>query len=134
MKFTVNRDFLDGILVQHPPKQDADQEIRANANLNFLPSSPDGTMHTAVARLSFHSGDNEHPFITGGWRFLFSSDEQFDPQSEEGQQQPFLRNILAAGAAKVMAVVNTNCMHANMPLIPLDASQLVRGQAKPKAE
>ena len=80
MKFSVNRDFLDGILVQHPNQQGADQEVRANANLHFLPSSPDGTMHTAVAALTFHMGDNEQPFISGGWRFLFSSDEKFNPK------------------------------------------------------
>ncbi len=123
MNFDVSRDFLDGILLQHPTTNDKQQqEIRANADLQFLPSSPDKTMHTAVIRLTIQFADAEQPIAQGGWRFLFSSDEAWD--AKEDGQNPFLRQLLVAGSSKLLAVLNPLCMHANMPLLPIDAAKM----------
>nr|MBA3847470.1 hypothetical protein [Planctomycetota bacterium] len=46
MQFDISRDFLDGIALQQPQKRDANAEVQAKGQLRFLPSSPDGTLHT----------------------------------------------------------------------------------------
>ncbi|MFW5829766.1 MAG: hypothetical protein ACOCXA_05845 [Planctomycetota bacterium] len=125
MHFDVSRDFLDGVLLQHPQMQEGKMDVQANANLQFLPSSSDGTMHTAIVTLRIVVTGNEKPFAQGGWRFLYTTDESFDPKENSGN--PFLQRLLVAGSSKILAVLNPLCMHANMPLIPLDTQSMVRG-------
>ena len=125
MQFDVSRDFLDGVLLQHPANNDGKQDVQANANLQFLPSSPDGTMHTAIVSLRITVEGSDKPFAHGGWRFLYTTNEAFDAKENAGH--PFLQRILVAGSSKILAVLNPLCMHANMPLIPLDTTSMVRG-------
>jgi hypothetical protein len=127
MRFDVSRDFLDGVMLQHPQSsaEQNNNEVQANASMQFLPSSPDGTMHTAVVSLRVSLKDQEQPFAHGGWRFLFTSDEEFDPKN--AGQHPYLQRLLINGASKILAVLNPLCLHGNMPLIPLDTTSLVQG-------
>jgi len=126
MQFDISRDFLDAMLLQQPNTQrDAKREIRAAGQLHFLPSSPDGTMHTAIVSFALTLGEAEQAFARGGWRFLFTSDARFDPTKDT--ENPFFRSLLVLGAGKIMAQLNNLCMHANLPLIPFMPEQLVLG-------
>lgn len=127
MKFDISRDYLDGILLQHPPKSEQQAEIKVGGGLHFLPSSPDGTMHTAVVSFSLQIDGQEQPFARGGWRFLFTTDEAFDPKS--APQDGFVRNLLILGSHKVLTVLNNLCLNANMPLIPVDPQALAQSAA-----
>lgn len=130
MEFDLSRDFLDAISLMHPKVPPSEKaEIKANAGLHFLPSSPDGTMHTAVVSFAVQIDGQDKPFAQGAWRFLFTSSEKYEPKDD--QQNPFHRNLLVLGAQKVIAVLNSSCMHANMPLIPIDAQRLVAGGEAP---
>ena len=124
MKLEVTRDFLDALHYEKPKMKSAQEEIKANANMQFLPSSPDGTMHTAVVTLRFNTESVEQPFAYGAWRFLFTSDEAFEPA--KAANDPTLRGILINGCGKVMTVLNPLCLHGNMPLIPFEASAMAR--------
>lgn len=129
MSFDLSRDFLDGIVLQHP-QVPAGQEaqIRAGGQLHFMPSSPDGTMHTAVVSFALFVGTGDQPFARGGWRFLFNSDTKVDPR--EHQNDPFMAQLLVVGAGKVMVQMNNLLMHAGLPMIPFDPTQMaVRAQA-----
>jgi hypothetical protein len=136
MQIDISRDFLDGIMLNQPPVQkDGNVEIRAGGQLHFLPSSPDGTMHTAVVGFALFTGaegqqQNEKPFAQGGWRFLFTTDEKFDPKANPNH--PFFGSMLMIGSGKIMAVLNGLCMHANLPLIPFDPSRMNVQQAAPQ--
>ena len=121
----MKRDFLDGLLLQHPKQDEVEDEIKANGGLHFLPSSPDGTMHTAIVSFALKSEKAEQPFARAGWRFLFTSSEKWDPKTN--QDHPFLKGLLAHGASKVVTVLNNLCLHANMPMIPLDPRSLAAG-------
>jgi hypothetical protein len=123
IQFDVSRDFLDGIALSHPaaPKE-GQAEIKANGQLHFLPSSPDGTMHTAVVAFALTLGDQEQAFARAGWRFLFTTSVAFDPN--QNQQHQFFSSLLMVGAGKIMVALNTLCMHANLPLIPFEPSQM----------
>lgn len=138
MQFDISRDFLDGILLQQPPTREALGEIRAAGQLHFLPSSPDGTMHTAVAAFALFlgkdKGDNkgEQPFARGGWRFLFTTDSSFDPKA--GSDHPFFQSLMVLGTGKIMAQINNLCMHANLPLIPFEPGRMVQPQAATQAQ
>ena len=81
-------------------------------------------MHTAVISFSLALGNSESAFAKAGWRFLFTTDEPFEPQ--KAQDVPFLRSLLISGAGKIITVLNTLCLHANMPQIPISADHLVR--------
>jgi hypothetical protein len=125
--YDLSRDFLDGILLQQPqPRKDGKGEIRAGGQLHFLPSSPDGTMHTAVVSFALMVDDNERPFAQGGWRFLFTSDATADPAKDQGN--PFFGNLLVLGAGKIMALLNVLAMQANLPLIPFDPQRMTLQQ------
>lgn len=132
MDIDVTRDFLDGLHFEKPKMKSAQEEIKANANMQFLPSSPDGTMHTAVVTLRFNTESEEKPFCYGGWRFLFTTSESFDPSSDP--QNPTLRGILINACGKIMAVLNPLCLHGNMPLIPFEASAMVRAAQQQAAQ
>ena len=80
MRFDISRDFMDGILLQHPAQPGPKAEIKANVGLNFLPSSPDGTMHTAIVAFALQLDGSDKVFARGDWRFLFTTDEAFDPK------------------------------------------------------
>jgi hypothetical protein len=124
MQFDISRDYLDGIMLQQPVNREGKNEIRASGQLHFLPSSPDGTMHTAVVGFALMIGDDQaQPFARGGWRFLFTTDAAFDPTKDT--ENPFFGNLLALGAGKIMAQLNNLCMHANLPLIPFQPGQMV---------
>jgi len=131
MQFDISRDFLDGMMLQHPAQASERSEIKAGGGLQFLPSSPDGTMHTAVVTFRLLMDDAEQPFARAGWRFLFTTEERYDPQADRGN--PFQRQLLITGASKIIAVLNNCCMHANMPLIPIDGRQLAK-QASAQAQ
>lgn len=125
MEFDLSRDFLEAISLSHPKAPANDKaELKANGGLHFLPSSPDGTMHTAIVSFSVKIDGQEQAFAQGAWRFLFTTSEQYDPKAN--QQNPFNRQLLVLGASKIIAVLNTSCMHANMPLIPVDAQRLTQ--------
>ena len=129
MQFDISRDFLDGMHLQQPGQlRDGKREIRAGGQLQFLPSSPDGTMHTAIVAFALSLGETEKPFAQGGWRFLFTTDQKFDPKSDS--ENPFFRQLLALGAGKIMAQLNNLCMHANLPLIPFMPEQMVARPAE----
>jgi hypothetical protein len=137
MQFDISRDFLDGILLQQPPTREALGEIRAAGQLHFLPSSPDGTMHTAVAAFALYLGKDkpdkvEQPFARGGWRFLFTTDSAFDPKS--GTDHPFFQSLMVLGTGKIMAQINNLCMHANLPLIPFEPGRMVQQQTAVQAQ
>lgn len=124
MQFDISRDFLDGLMIQQPVSREANAELKAAGQLHFLPSSPDGTMHTAVAAFALFIGDNtEQPFARGGWRFLFTTDQKFDPKN--GTDNPFFQQLMILGTGKVLAQLNNLCMHANMPLIPFEPGRMV---------
>lgn len=124
MQFDLSRDFLDGLVIQHPQvKAGQEAQIRAGGQLHFLPSSPDGTMHTAIVSFALFLGDSEQPFARGGWRFLFTSDEAVDPRQH--QQHPFMTQMLVVGAGKLMVQMNNLLMHAGLPMIPFDPTQMV---------
>src|SRR5262245_25343296 len=127
MNLDISRDFLDGIMLQQPPVREGKGEIRANGQLHFLPSSPDGTMHTAVVTFALNGEGQEQPFARAGWRFLFTSDSKLDPKSDT--QNPFFQSLMMIGMSKIMAVLNNLCMHANLPLVPFEPQRLVRGAA-----
>lgn len=134
MQFDISRDYLDGIMLTQPgPQKDqANVEIRAGGQLHFLPSSPDGTMHTAIVAFALFTGpesQNEQPFARGGWRFLFTTDERFDPKANLNHQ--FFASMLMIGSGKIMAVLNGLCMHANLPLIPFDPNRMQVQQQAP---
>ncbi len=124
MDFNIRRDFLDGIVLSHPPtpKEGEQAEIKANGQLQFLPSSPDGTMHTAVVIFGLFLGNQDQPFARAGWRFLFTTDSKFDPSGN--QQHPFFQSLLVVGAGKIMVQLNNLCMHAGLPLIPFEPSRM----------
>ena len=67
MKFDISRDFLDGLSLQHPKPSEGKGEVKVNANLQFLPSSPDGRLHTAVVTFGLHvEGEKTHlPAVAG---------------------------------------------------------------------
>jgi hypothetical protein len=123
MQFDISRDFLDGLSLQQPPSREGLSEIRAAGQLHFLPSSPDGTMHTAVSAFALFIGEAEQPFARGGWRFLFTSDKPFDPK--KSQEEPFFQQLMVLGTGKIMAQLNNLCMHANLPLIPFEPGRMV---------
>ena len=128
MEFHLSRDFLDGIMLQHPPAQAGSPEIRAGGQLHFLPSSPDKTMHTAIVSFALFSGQpaagtTEQPFARGGWRILFTTSAAFDPVKDP--ENKFFNDLLVLGAGKLMAQFNNLLMHAHMPIIPFDASRMV---------
>lgn len=123
MQFDISRDFLDGLMLQQPTNKEGKTEIKAGGQLHFLPSSPDGTMHTAVVAFQLALGENEQPFARGGWRFLFTTDAAFDPKAN--QNHPFFGNLLVLGAGKIMAQVNNLAMHANLPLIPFEPGRMM---------
>jgi hypothetical protein len=123
MQFDLSRDFLDGIVIQHPQvKAGQEAQIRAGGQLHFMQSSPDGTMHTAVVTFALMIGDNEQPFARGGWRFLFNTDQKCEPR--EHQNHPFMSQLLVVGAGKVMVQLNNLLMHAGLPMIPFDPTQM----------
>jgi hypothetical protein len=125
MKFDLSRDFLDGIHVTHPPPQgDKEPQVNANGGLRFLPSSPDGKLHTVIAMFGLAVSGEEQPFMQGGWRFLFTTDEKFEPEKSAGE--PFLQQLLMIGATKLLTVMNNLCMHANLPIMPINIAQLVQ--------
>lgn len=128
MQFDLSRDFLDGLVLQHPQaKSGTEAQIRAGGQLQFLPSSTDGTMHTAVVSFALFLGEGEQPFARGGWRFLFTSDQPCKPQ--DNQNHPFFGQLLVVGAGKLMVQFNNLLMHANLPMIPFDPTQMaVRAQ------
>ena len=125
-QFDISRDFLDGILLQQPQSREGNPEIRAAGQLHFLPSSPDGTMHTAIVAFALFLGKegaaDEQPFARGGWRFLFTTDEKFDPRAEN--QNPFFSTLLMIGTGKIMAVLNSLAIVANLPLIPFEPQRM----------
>jgi len=123
MQFDLSRDFLDGIVMQHPQvKSGQEAQIRAGGQLHFMPSSTDGSMHTAVISFALFIGEGDQPFARGGWRFLFTSDESCDPR--EHQNHPFMAQLLVVGAGKVMVQMNNLLMHAGLPMIPFDPTQM----------
>ena len=132
MQFDISRDFLDGVMIQQPPSREGLNEIRAAGQLHFLPSSPDGTMHTAVAAFALFIGQAEQPFARGGWRFLFTTDAKFDPKA--GSNDPFFQHLMVLGTGKIMAQINNLCMHANLPLIPFEPGRMVTQQAPQSAQ
>jgi hypothetical protein len=117
-------------MIQQPVTREGLGEIRAAGQLHFLPSSPDGTMHTAVSAFALFIGQSEQPFARGGWRFLFTTDTKFDPKA--GQQDPFFQQLMVLGTGKIMAQLNNLCMHANLPLIPFEPGRMVTQQAEGK--
>jgi hypothetical protein len=124
MQFDISRDFLDAMLLQQPPTpKDGKRDIRASGQLQFRPSSPDGTMHTAIVIFALLIGESEQPFAQGAWRFLFTSDAPFDPTKEPDNE--FFGQLLMLGAGKIMAQLNNLCMHANLPLIPFEPGRMV---------
>lgn len=129
IQFDISRDFLDGLMLQQPQAGQPNQEIRAAGQLHFLPSSPDGTMHTAVVAFALFVGPADQPFARGGWRFLFTTDAKLDPRTD--QQNPFFGSMLVLGTGKIMAQLNNLCMHANLPLIPFDPSRMTVQQNPP---
>jgi hypothetical protein len=132
MQFDISRDFLDGLMIQQPPSREGLSEIRAAGQLHFLPSSPDGTMHTAVTAFALFIGQAEQPFARGGWRFLFTTDSKFDPKG--GSNDPFFQHLMVLGTGKIMAQLNNLCMHANLPLIPFEPGRMVTQQAPQQAQ
>lgn len=124
ISFDVSRDFLDGILLQQPQIRPEQQQIHASAQVHFLPSSPDGTMHTAVVALALQVEGAQQPFAQAGWRFLFTSDAKVDPKQEA--QHQFFQGMMTVGLGKIMTVINSLCMHGNMPLVPFEPGRLVR--------
>lgn len=133
MQFDISRDFLDGLMLQQPPTREALNEIRAAGQMHFLPSSPDGTMHTAVTAFALFIGKAEQPFARGGWRFLFTTDSAFDPKASTND--PFFQTLMMVGTGKIMAQINNLCMHANLPLIPFEPRQMVvQGQPEQQAQ
>jgi hypothetical protein len=131
MQFDISRDFLDGIMIQQPATREGLGEIRAAGQLHFLPSSPDGTMHTAVAAFALFLGAAEQPFARGGWRFLFTTDSAFDPKA--GSNDPFFQQLMVLGTGKIMAQINNLLMHANLPLIPFEPGRMVAQPAPGQA-
>jgi len=136
MQLDISREFLDAISLQHPVVQEGKEKINANGGLHFLPSSPDGTLHTVVAVLALTVEGAETPFAQGGWRFLFTSDEKFEPQ--QSTDHPFLQQLMMVGTSKVLTLLNNLCLHANLPILPIDlqrmyAAQQRQGAAQPPA-
>lgn len=131
MKFDISRDFLDGLSLSHPKPSEGKGEVKVNANLQFLPSSPDGRLHTAVVTFGLHVDGESNPFARGGWRFLFTTDEEFAPK--ETSNEEFFRHLLISGVSKITTVLNPLCMHANLPIIPIEANRLVN-KARPQSE
>ena len=123
MQFDISRDFLDGLMLQQPATREGNAELRAAGQLHFLPSSPDGTMHTAVTAFALFVGDGDQPFARGGWRFLFTTDSKFDPKA--GSTDPFFQQLMILGTGKILAQLNNLCMHANLPLIPFEPNRMV---------
>jgi hypothetical protein len=123
MQFDISRDYLDGLMLQQPPSREGQADIRAAGQLHFLPSSPDGTMHTAVTSFALFFGKSEQPFARGGWRFLFTSSAAFD--SKNANDHPFFSSLMVLGTGKLMAQINNLCMHANLPLIPFEPGRMV---------
>lgn len=125
MRLDFSRDFLDGILLQHPqPGSDGKNDVKVNAGVQFLPSSPDGKLHTAIVTFTLHMEGAQQPFARGGWRFLFTSDEPFKPQ--ENGSHPFVKQMLSMGITKITTVLNPLCLHANMPVLPVDANRMIQ--------
>ena len=122
--FDVSRDFLDGLVLQQPQTKEGKGEIRASGQLHFLPSSPDGTMHTAVVSFGLLSEGTEQPFARAGWRFLFTTSTSFDPKSDP--EHAFFQSLMLVGIGKIMTLLNGLCMHANLPLVPFQPQQLMR--------
>jgi hypothetical protein len=129
MNLDISRDYLDGIMLQQPGNKDGKGEIRASGQLHFMPSSPDGTMHTAVVAFALTMDQNEQPFARAGWRFLFTSAASYDPKTDG--ENPFFGQVMMIGMGKIMAVMNTLCLHANMPLIPFEPSRMARPTTTP---
>jgi hypothetical protein len=130
--FDLSRDFLDGLLIQQPQQNEGGKgEVKANGHLHFLPSSPDGTMHTAVVSFSLQIEGVEHPFARAGWRFLFTTEKQFDPS--KNAEHAFFQSLMMVGIGKILTQLNNLCMHANLPLVPFQPQQLVRAAKPPTA-
>lgn len=127
MKFDLSRDFLDTLSVRRPAPPKGQGGLKMNANMRFLPSSPDGTMHTAIVVFTLQIDSEEQFYAQGAWRFLFTTDAKYDPSREP--ENDFLRGIMVQGVSKIMAVMNPLFMHANLPVVPFDPNRL-RVQAK----
>ncbi len=124
MQFDISRDFLDGIAVQQPQRRDPKSEIQAKGQLQFLPSSPDGTMHTAIVSFALATDPETPPFARAGWRFLFTTDAKLHPKPDA--QNPIYSSLMLVGIGKIMTAINTLCLHANLPLVPFEPSRLVQ--------
>jgi len=124
MKFDVSRDFLDGLMVTHPQSGEQRGEMQIGGGLHFLPSSPDGKLHTVIAHFSLSLQGSEQPFARGGWRFLYTTDEKFEPQQDPNNQ--FLKNLLVLGTSKVLTAINSLFLHAGLPIVPVDPNRLAR--------
>ncbi|MEK7415366.1 MAG: hypothetical protein AAB263_18825 [Planctomycetota bacterium] len=123
MQFDLSRDILDGIVMQHPQvKNGQEAQIRAGGQLQFLPSSADGLMHTAIVSFGLFVGEGDQPFARGGWRFMFTSAEKATPA--EHQNHPFMGQLLVVGSGKIMVQINNLMMHAGLPMIPFDPTQM----------
>jgi hypothetical protein len=122
--FDISRDFLDGLSLQQPASREGARQVQVNGQLQFLPSSPDGTLHTAVVRFAIGFEGSEAPFARAGWRFLFSTDQAFDPSKDA--QNRFFQELLTIGIGKILVQLNNLCMHANLPLVPLDPQRIAQ--------
>jgi hypothetical protein len=132
--FNLSRDFLDGVTLVQPPPVQSNQEIKLSGGVHFLPSSPDKKLHTVVVSVGIGTNEKDPPFIRGGWRFLFSTSQAFEP--EKNPNNDFLRQLLMIGTSKLMVVVNGLLMHANLPILPIDGRSLananiVQGEQQP---
>ncbi len=133
MQFDISRDFLDGLMIQQPTSREGQAEIKAAGQLHFLPSSPDGTMHTAIVTFQLSLGAQEQPFARAGWRFLFTTSAAFEPKNDPNHA--FFGNLLVVGAGKIMVQLNNLAMHANLPLIPFEPSRMqLQAQAQAPAQ
>ncbi len=131
MNFDISRDFLDGLNVTHPPAEKAEGEVKVNGGLHFLPSSPDHKLHTVIVLLSISLGDENQAFARGGWRFLYTTDQPFN--AKEQAEHRFHKQLLMLGASKLITIFNGTFLHANMPVIPVDPSQIAQA-SRPTAD
>ena len=80
-------------------------------------------MHTVQVQVTLTLDDPQKPFVNGLWRFMLRTSEACE--IEEQKSDAFFNQLLAHGATKILIQVNNLCMHANMPVIPLDGNQLL---------
>jgi hypothetical protein len=123
MHLDISRDFLDALSLVHPPPLNGREQLSANGGIRFLPSSPDGKLHTVVAVFTLAVKQGDPPFAQGGWRFLFTSAEKFAP--EKSPEHPFLKQLLVVGTGKLVTAINNLCLLANLPILPIDIGRLV---------